>query len=49
VWSTVLRETSSVAGTSGEKKGVKIPEVAATLCEKRGGYIKKWVFGRDVR
>ena len=45
---TVLKETVSVGGTSGEKKGVKFPEVLPTLCQKKGGYIKKWVFGRDV-
>ena len=45
---TVLKETASVAGTSEEKKSVKIPEVAATICEKRGGYIKKRAIGRDV-
>jgi len=45
---TVLKETASVGGTSGEKKSVKIPEVAPTLLQKRGGYIKKRLIGRDV-
>ena len=45
---TVLKETGGVGGISGEKKSVKFPEMAPTICEKRGGYIKKWVIGRDV-
>ena len=41
---TVLKETGSVGGTSGEKKGKIFPEVLPTLLQKRaifGGVYKE--------